>query len=255
MFKAYAVLTTVRSGRGKPKPVEWEAWAQGIKEAAGNPYDKGLQQVLIQAVEQAKQVLIQWAQSGRLAPPTKPLAGSTIARRLAEGHDTTWLYETGQLINSLEPRVVKLEGADFAVGLMLPGGKPASHGGGKGINYAQLAQMLIYGAVIHVTRPESVRRMMGYLRRLGIIGMGDTPQLNAEEWEGGITIVIPPRGDLFPPAVKNAVSQVIRRQLMTYLRARMAAGMRVIGREHWDASLPAKVRVATRTVRLPEVRA
>lgn len=256
MFKSYALVTTVRPGRGSPRPVDWNAFCSAMREAAGDRYDPRIREVLLGAAEVAKQTLLEWGESGRMMPPKKDLSRSTRARKAALGYSGYWLYETGEMLNSLEPRIIRLEGAALAAGLVLPGEKSPPHGGGKaGMNYARLIQMLIYGCVINVTDPRKVQHMVAYLKRLGILGMGETPQHAYEDSEGGITIYIPPRGELIPSEVKNAVSQKVRRYLLGYFRERTRAAMRVIGREHWDATLPVKVRFATRSVKPPEYRA
>jgi len=256
MFNGYVLTTTVHPGRGSPRPVDWGAFCQALRESVGDRYDPMIKQVLLGAAEEAKRTLIEWGESGRMMPPKKDLAAGTRARKTALGYSGYWLYETGEMLNSLEPQIIRLEGAGLAAGLVLPGEKRPSHGGGKaGMNYARLVQMLIYGCTINVTDPVKVQRMIAYLKGLGILGEGETPQHAYEDSEGGITIYIPPRGELIPPEVKNAVSQRVRRYLMNYLRERVRVAMEVIGREHWDATLPVKVRFATRSVKPPEYRA
>ncbi len=194
--------------------------------------------IMMGAMLKAKEHIQNRFREGVAAPPP-PLSDRTLATRKARKDNPSssegWLYDTGRMIESLEPMVFTGRGL-LVGGLAVPDGKSD-----RGMRWSDIVDIVINGAVIHISGAKK-QKVMRWLFANNILNKSDFDDLPRYGMGKPLTIVIPPRGDILPQDVKEEVSQIISNHIHLAISHRLTTVMRVFnqGTSAVRGSLPGR---------------
>jgi len=194
-----------------------------MRSVAGLYGSPGFERAMMVAMEEAKDALVTSLRAGQ-EPPNAPYSDLTARRKQGPG----WLYETGKFAESLVP--MKVEGTPpgvYVVGLAIPTDPTSGSTDNSTRNMQDLAHMMVYGITIKI-RGEARKKALKWLFANGILDpaqMGDRleDQRYQDTSNEEMSIVIPPRGELIPPAARQAMSIRAGNVFRRYLRDRARA--------------------------------
>lgn len=215
-----------------------EALLEGLMARPSATVEEAKKVLLLDLAELVKNEVIEQAEAGM--ENEIPLAEATQERK---GH-AGWLHETGQFVRSWVPHLLTLTEGGYRGVALIPEG---DHG--RGLDNWQLMQILVRGAVIRISDPESVRKVAAWLS----LNLPEVEPTEASQEARGeadeIVIVVPPRY-LLPGYVAEHLAGLIKKAVTKYLGERLKITVKLLNSHPWSPVTPAEVAAALKDIRL-----